>query len=239
MTKNCKNCNSELSGNFCSTCGQPSKLKRIDAHYIKHEIEHILHFDKGIFYTIKELLIRPGINVREFFTKNRNRLVKPVIFIIVTSLIYTIINHFFHIEEQYVSFQGIENTSIEKMMKWIQEHYGYANILMGVFIAFFIKLFFKKSNYNIYELMILLCFVLGIGMLIFALFAFIQGVFHIRILQIGGIMGILYTTFAISDFFDKRKPINYLKALFAYFSGMVSFYLVIIVVGILIDKVLK
>ncbi|WP_392436498.1 DUF3667 domain-containing protein [Cruoricaptor ignavus] len=95
MSEFCKNCGTEFNGNFCSNCGQPAKLKRIDAHYIKHEIEHVLHYDKGILFTVKELLLRPGKNVREFFTENRNRLVKPIIFIIVTSLIYSLISHFF------------------------------------------------------------------------------------------------------------------------------------------------
>ena len=48
MSEFCKNCGTEFNGNFCSNCGQPAKLKRIDAHYIKHEIEHVLHYDKGI-----------------------------------------------------------------------------------------------------------------------------------------------------------------------------------------------
>lgn len=63
---NCKNCNHRVNDNFCSKCGQAVQLKRIDAHYIQHEIVHVLHFESGIFYTIKELLIRPGQNIRMF-----------------------------------------------------------------------------------------------------------------------------------------------------------------------------
>ncbi len=50
----------------------------------------MINFDKGIFYTIKELLIRPGENIPKFIHNDRNRLVKPLIFVIVCSLIYTI-----------------------------------------------------------------------------------------------------------------------------------------------------
>ncbi len=235
----CGNCSSEVSGKFCSICGQLAKLKRIDAHYIKHEIEHVLHFDKGIFYTVKELLIRPGKNVREFFTKNRNRLVKPIIFIIITSLIYTIINQYFQIEEEYVSYGGLEDTTVEKTLKWIQGHYGYANILMGIFIAFFLRLFFRKSNYNIYEIIILLCFVMGIGMLIYSFFALLYGVFNINLLTVAGFLGVVYTTFAITDFFDNKRPINYLKTIAAYLLGMISFFVIAILLGFLIDIIIK
>lgn len=239
MTKYCKNCQAELAGNFCSACGQPATVKRIDAHYIKHEIEHVLHFEKGILYTIKELFIRPGKNVREFFTENRSRLVKPIIFIIVTSLLYTLVNNSFRIEEQYVSYSGLEGTTTAKMLQWIQGHYGYANIFLGVFIALFIKWFYRKAPYNIYEIIILLCFVMGIGMLIFAFFALLQGLFHVGLFKLAGILGFAYTTFAIADFFDKRKPINYIKSLFAYLLGTISFYSVTVIAGVLIDKVIK
>lgn len=236
---NCKNCNTELNGNYCSNCGQPAKLKRIDAHYIKQEIEDVLNFDKGIFYTIKELLIKPGKNVREFFTENRSRLVKPIIFLIVTSLIYSLVNHYFHIEEQYVQFDETNPTTTGSIMKWIQENYGYANILMGIFIAFFIKLFFRKSNYNFYEILILLCFVMGIGMLILALFALIQVVIHIELMQFAGILFMGYTTFAIADFFDKRKVKNYFKSLAAYMLGMIAFFVSAIILGNVIDLIIK
>ena len=69
QTQLCKNCEHTFEGNFCSNCGEPINLKRIDGHYIYHEIEHILHFDKGIFYTIRELLIRPGENIRSFVSE--------------------------------------------------------------------------------------------------------------------------------------------------------------------------
>ncbi|MDN5481533.1 MAG: DUF3667 domain-containing protein, partial [Chryseobacterium sp.] len=75
-----------MNEEFCSNCKQNIKPKRIDGHYILHEIEHVLHFDRGILYTIRELLIRPGENIRNFISENRSRLVKPVLFIIVTSL---------------------------------------------------------------------------------------------------------------------------------------------------------
>ncbi len=235
----CKNCNSKISGNFCSNCGQPSLLRRIDGRYIRDEIGHILHFDKGIFYTIKELFIRPGKNVREFLTDNRNRLVKPIFFIIVTSLIYTVINHYFGIEEQYIQQSGLENTTIGKIIKWMQEHYGYGNILMGIFIAFFIKLFFRKSKYNFYEILILLCFVMGIAMLIYSFFALLQGVFNISLFQIGGLFAFTYTTFAIADFYDRTKVKNYFKAFAAYMIGMICSFVALIAIGLIIDLIIK
>lgn len=214
-------------------------LDRIDGKYIWREIISVLNFDKGIFYTIKEIFLRPGKTIREFLLYDRKRLVKPILFIIITSLIYAIINHYFKIEEQYIQQSGLENSTIGKLIKWIQNNYGYANILMGVFIAFFIKLFFRKFDYNFYEILILLCFVMGIGMLFFSIFSLIQGIFNIELFQIGGLAAFVYTTFAIADFYDKTKITNYFKSFAAYMVGMISFSLTIVFIGLTIDLIIK
>lgn len=214
-------------------------LDRIDGKYIWREIISILNFDKGIFYTIKEIFLRPGKTIREFLLYDRKRLVKPILFIIITSLIYAIINHYFKIEEEYIQQSGLDNSTIGKLIKWIQNNYGYANILMGVFIAFFIKLFFRKFDYNFYEILILLCFVMGIGMLFFSIFSLIQGIFNIELFQIGGLAAFVYTTFAIADFYDKTKITNYFKSFAAYMVGMISFSLTIVFIGLTIDLIIK
>jgi hypothetical protein len=82
----CKTCNIEINGNYCLNCGQALELKRIDRAYVLSEIGSVINFDKGIFYTIRELLIRPGTTIKDFIENDRNRLVKPLIFIIIFNL---------------------------------------------------------------------------------------------------------------------------------------------------------
>lgn len=236
---NCKNCNTEVRQNYCPNCGQPKKLKRVDGHYLIHEIVHILHFERGILFTVRELLIRPGENIRNFILENRSRLVKPIIFIIVTSLIYSLINHFFHIEDAYIKFNEQKQSTTGHIFKWVQDHYGYANIIMGLFIAFWTKLFFRKYNYNYFEITILLCFVMGIGMLIYSVFALFLGLTHIYLMQIAGVVSFIYSAWAIGQFFDKSKFSNYVKALLSYILGFLTFSLTAILIGTLIDLIIK
>ncbi len=238
----CINCNHPVTENYCAHCGQPVKIKRIDSHYIVHEIQHVLHVEKGIFYTIKELLIRPEKNVREFIAVNRNRLVKPVIFIIITSLMYSIAAHFFHVEDGYVSIKVEESGSKSASViisRWVQSHYGYANIIMGIFIAFWLKLFFRKYSYNIFEILILLCFVMGMGMLVLALFAVAEGIIGVKLMQIAGIIFFLYAMWAIGQFFDQRKLMSYVKAVAAYLLGMIMFTLGVLLLGYVIDLMVR
>lgn len=236
---NCKNCNTELNSKFCPDCGQPTNLKRIDGHYIIHEIEHVLHFERGILYTVRGLVTKPGQNIRNYLSENRSRLVKPIIFIIVTSLMYTLISHFFNIEEEYVNYKGLEKSCVATILKWIQGNYGYASILTGIFIAIWLKLFFRKYGYNFFELLIMLCFVQGISMLIFAVFAFAEGLLHFKLLSVAGIIGVIYVVWAIGNFFEAKKIGNYLKALISFLLGTITFYIIIFAIGITIDILTK
>ncbi|UHG94622.1 DUF3667 domain-containing protein [Spirosoma oryzicola] len=232
---NCNNCNTEINSRFCPECGQPASLKRIDGHYILHEIEHILHVERGILFTVKELVLNPGQNVRNYLSENRSRLVKPVIFVIITSLIYSLSINFFHIDDQYINFEGGELATPVKIFKWIQSHYGYANIMMGIFIALWLTLFFRKRSYNLFELLILLCFVMGISMLIYSLFALLQGLTGAKLMAIGGVIGVGYCSWAIGDFFGRDRVFNYAKAFSAYLLGMISFTISAILLGFIID----
>ncbi|GGF08976.1 Protein of unknown function [Chishuiella changwenlii] len=236
---NCKNCNNEVHLNYCSNCGQPVKLKRINAYYILHEIEHILHFERGILYTIKELTLNPGKSIKTYITENRSKLVKPIIFIIVTSLIYTFCNHYFHFEDGYINYHDEKSSAIKDIFKWIQAHYGYANIIIGVFISLWAKLFFRKYEFNFFEILILLCFITGISMLIYSVFGILQYFTHYNLMQVSSVVGLLYIVWAMGQFFDKRKLINYLKAFISYVLGILTFSITLILIGALVDSILK
>ncbi len=239
---NCRNCNNEISENFCPNCGQPAKLKRIDKHYISHEILHLLHFEKGFLYTVKELLLRPGNTIREFINENRQKNMKPVAFLIFTSLIFTLTAYYFHVDKTYneQAKLQIESSSINGMMQWVQTHYGYANIMQGIFIAFILKLFFRKYKYNFFEIIILLCFVMGQGMLLLTIENLFFGLLSAQAYQI--ILVIIsfgYTAWAIGQFFDPKKLSSYLKAFLAYLLGYSLFYVAVAMVGLTVDLIIK
>lgn len=210
-------------------------LQRIDGKYLLDEISSVFNFEKGLFYTIRELLIRPGETVREFIQKDRTRLVKPIIFIIICSFIYSIVQQIFKFEDGYIGYSFVKESAINSIFDWVSKNYGYANLLMGVFIAFWIKTFFRKYNYNFYEILILLCFIMGIGMLLFAFFGIADSLIDLQIIDKGYLIGIIYILWAIVQFFDKKKFMNYPKAIVSYFLGMITFMTGIFILGTIID----
>ena len=231
----CHRCESELQGAFCSQCGHPQKLERINGNYILVEIGRVLNFDKGILYTIRELLLRPDSTIQQFIHRDRNRIVKPIIFIIICSLIYTFAQQVLRFEDGYIAAGGLEDSTAFAIFTWIQQNYGYANIIMAIFIALWVKILFRKYNYNYFEILILLFFIMGIGMLIYTFFGIIESLTQSKVLHLGGMIGFFYASWAIGRFFDKRKKINYLKGFLAYILGFISFGLAAMLLGWVID----
>jgi len=83
----CPNCqrDSLSEAHYCQQCGHGLHPHRIDAHYLWHELQHgLLHVDKGILFTVKELALRPGRMVREFLAGRRAVHFKPVGFLLVS-----------------------------------------------------------------------------------------------------------------------------------------------------------
>ncbi len=231
----CIQCDNEVIGQFCSNCGKAQSIKRIDGQYILSEIRSVLNLEKGIFFTIKELLLRPGINIQKFIIEDRNRLVKPIVFIIICSLVYTLMQQGLNFEDGYVNYSFSEESTATIIFRWLSNNYGYTNILIAIFIAFWIKIFFRKHNYNFFEILILLCFVIGVAMLIFSFFGIIDRLISLAIIDKGFLIGVLYISWAIGRFFQKGKIGSYVKGFFSYMLGVLSFTLVVMALGAMID----
>ncbi|NNE28989.1 MAG: DUF3667 domain-containing protein [Saprospiraceae bacterium] len=234
----CKKCESEFQGNYCHNCGTPLTLRRINGKYILSEIGSLFNFEKGFLYTIRELIIRPGENIRIFIQEDRNRLVKPIIFLILCSLLYTLAQQAFQWEDGYVT-GNIGESTVTNFLIWIQNNYGYANVFMGLFIGLWTRTMFRKSGFNIYENLIVIFFAMGIGMLIFAMFGIVVSVTGWKILPFGGIIGVLYAIWVIGSFFYKGKVSTYIKAFFAYFLGYFTFMILVVLIAFLIDLISK
>lgn len=62
LNPQCLNCDETATGNFCSNCGQTTHIHRITLkHFLFHDVIHgVWHLDRGILFTLKQALLRPG-----------------------------------------------------------------------------------------------------------------------------------------------------------------------------------
>ena len=95
---NCINCGRAVvdpDQKFCPACGQPTPVHRIDWHFLGHELEHsVLHMDRGILYSLKELMLRPGHLMRSYLEGRRAKQVKPLLLIMVMTAVVVVVTRF-------------------------------------------------------------------------------------------------------------------------------------------------
>ena len=237
----CKNCNELINGNYCSNCGQPAKLKRIGGHYIVYEIRDTLFVDGSFWYTIKKMITRPGESVRKYVSEDRSRLMKPISFLIISSLIYTVVMHFFQIDyfSQFdVSQTQTQTPTIMQISHWMIENRGYTSLIVGLSMAFWVKLFFRKSDYNIFEIFILLCFTSGINALWMSVVIFIQRLLQLNLFLVIFLIPLIYHIWSIGQFFGEKKAGSYIKAILSYFAGIIVLGF-IAVIGTVIELIVR
>jgi len=216
---------------------ETNKPKRIDLSYISHEIKHLLHIESGFLFTVGQLFLRPGKMVRRFILEDRSKVTKPLIFLIFSGTIFTLVFHFFKIE--YILFSFDQNSrSIDESLKnntiedWTNTHIAYISLITGFFIALWIRLFFKKYKYNVFEITILLCYSVGQGLLVITLFALTSILFANKSIAAAGIfVSYFYVFWSIGQFFGERKLINYAKAIICCILGAVSVQLILILLA--------
>ena len=234
---NCKNCNCQTNGNFCSNCGHLVKLKKIDRDYVFHEIKDTLFADKGFVYTTRRMVISPGDSVRDYITEDRSRYVKPVTYLFITSLIYTLTIHFFKID-YLAQFDTSGAPALDNINRWMVENQGYAGIILGLYMAFWVKLLFRKAGYNLYEIFILMCYITGVSTLLVSVASILLSLMHVDFLLPTAYLSMIYEIWAIGQFFDKKKAKSYIKATLAYILGLlvISF---IAFIGVIIEILIR
>jgi hypothetical protein len=160
MSDLCKNCDTPVSGKYCCNCGQSFTTGRINYHYVIHEVQHsIFHVDKGILYTIKELLTEPGDSIRGYLSGKRISFFKPFSFVIILGSIYAFLCYFFGVRPD-TSIMPVDQSEMtvyhtQLIIDWVYAHYSFALLALIPFFALGSYLVFRKSGYNYIELLVM------------------------------------------------------------------------------------
>lgn len=169
----CKNCQTSFEGNFCPQCGQ-KETHRLTIMHLGHEIFHaVTHTDKGIFFLIKELFLRPGITVREYVDGKRKRYFNPFTFLLLMMALqlfvlrktdyYNVFNKV--MADVAVSIAQTSGKSRDEVMKSMQSTFDdnqsnmqkvldnnkLLTFLYIPLVAFLSWMFFRKTRFNYAE----------------------------------------------------------------------------------------
>jgi hypothetical protein len=233
----CKNCSTGFEAKYCPNCGVSVNVKRIDRKYLLHELEHgVLHFEKGFFYTTKELMLRPGHAIKGFLEGNRLKHFKPIGYVIICSVIYSFLSH--HFGPKLVLL--MPDNYVGKIFMWIFQHYNYSNLIEIIFIALPLTWFFKKRGYNYFEYFVMLSYLTGSMMLFGSLLLILSYFTGSQVFNnLLPLITFVYMTWGIGQFFTDKKASTYIKAFLAYLSGFLLFYFSAVILGIVLNLLLK
>ena len=76
--KNCLNCGTELTGDYCHACGQRAHVHRTLGAFWHDLLHGVLHFEGKIWRTLPMLVWRPGELTRRYIEGERAKFVSPM-----------------------------------------------------------------------------------------------------------------------------------------------------------------
>lgn len=170
MTETCLNCANPVTENFCGSCGQ-KKYKRIDKKYIWDELQYtVFHTNKGLLYSVKNILKNPGKTAKEFIEGNRVNHYKPILLVFVLSGLATFISFtILNLQETMSAFFSTQDTNSKLMSKAMSLITSYNSLLMLLLVpifAFITKIAFRKWGNNYYEHVVMNAYILSFYTLI-------------------------------------------------------------------------
>lgn len=176
----CRHCGQTVEGNFCSNCGQKN-FTRINRTYVQNEIAEIIQTNRGLFYTLKNLVLRPGQMARKFVDGDRIKHFKPLLLLFVLGGFSSYLSYkVLRLGEVFVGFNPYENsTQIDTdvaleffttfMDTWNSFTYNYMGLIlvaMTPVYALLTKLVFKSWGHNYYEHIAINAYYLSLQILI-------------------------------------------------------------------------
>lgn len=151
----CLNCESPVSGKFCSDCGQKTDTHRITfKHFLMHDILHgVWHFEKGILFSLREGITRPGKAGMDYISGKRIRYYNVFyLILLIIGLNLFISSYYEKLSHIYLGTTEAKMTGVVKSVGDFLEHYS--KLLIFSFVPLFALnsfLIFRRKKLNLSE----------------------------------------------------------------------------------------
>ncbi|MBP6699215.1 MAG: DUF3667 domain-containing protein [Flavobacteriales bacterium] len=164
----CLNCDHMITGKYCANCAQRADTHRMSWRWLVHEVQHgWFHLDKGILYTAKAMLVRPGPAIREYLDGRRKRYFPPFTFLLLLVGLSSLVQHMIssrvsdHLSET-VTLEGQE----VQMFQWFFDHQSAVLLAFTPVFALASYVMLQRYGRTLVEFVIACAFIGGQGLLI-------------------------------------------------------------------------
>ncbi len=159
----CINCGTLAEGKFCPDCGQKMDEKRFTFSTLPEEFLHgFFHVHHGLFFTIKELFIRPGEMLRGYIAGKRIVYFNPFTFLVLISLaggfMFAMSGFSEHVKGNILATR--------ETIIFTRNHFSYRMLLTIPTYAIMCWVVFRSYKYNLAEHLIINTFLISQGFVI-------------------------------------------------------------------------
>ena len=230
----CKNCDSSFDGSFCNSCGQNSRVDKINiSNFLSELSDSVFQINRGLFFTVRELFLRPGHSIREFIQGKRKNHFKPIAYVFALSTVYFLVSQISDsptmIDDFFSGFNkaGEERelpTNSSVIINWLSNNYAYTTLLLLPLFSLATYLSFQGTKHNYLEHIVINSYVIG-QQAIFYSFFMVIGVITTKVdltVMAAVVISVLFNFWTFCQFFKDRKPIIViLRLIFAYFIYLI------------------
>jgi hypothetical protein len=238
----CVNCKSDVTGNYCSNCGQRANVKRMSFKESWLDFwSRVYGFDGMAPRTLTDLTIRPGVAAKRFIEGNRVMYYGPVgyffLMITVCLLFFSIIQvdflEFMKGMQKELASGSEAPKLMDRIQRFVSDNIKIFAFLIIPFQAFSARyFFFRKSGYNFIEHAVLPLYVAGhmywvtmIDGVIYKWTGHVSFVAHT-------IIGALYLAFGFSTMMTYQSRVKaFIKGVLLYFTSQLFLMILGLIVG--------
>lgn len=187
----------------------------------------VFKVNKGFFYTMKGLFLRPGSLLQEFLEGKRKQHFKPISYVLVLSTLYFLVTQFVGqstwFDDLVTGFMegGVErnkDAEAPSVLIWLSNNYAYASLLLLPVFSLASYLAFLHFSKNYFEHIVINAYITGQQAILYAIFALTGTFIETELLEaFPFLVSPAYTFWVFWQVFPKgNRVLNILRSLMAY-----------------------
>lgn len=242
LVRTCRNCDADLTGTFCSACGQRALEGRLSFRVLwDNFIAQFFKLERGVFRTLRDMTRRPGDVILGYIAGKRRRYVNPFTYLVagsaVTLLSFALVSDIFEgfmrasmeSRESAMGLEGAQKAAYIDMTLGLTKYSTQMMLAMAVPFALMLRLLFRKSGLNLAEISVYTLFTYGHVMMLSGIAAFAYPLLPLApstmpvFILFGSFLFYFLVIIVTSYQTFGRKIWSVVKALFAYLVSYVIY----------------